>query len=223
MNTRYTSAILSVFMGLSVASCTNMPSLTLPGTQQNAGTTTAGHVPQALPNHDSGSSAGYQNASYNSNTTNTSGNTNTATENYSYANYGANNSGSGSYYDNYDSNNSQNTSYQNSSNGYSGTGSYYDTTTGSNYDYNAGNVGPVGNTAVLPGGAYAVQILATVSNGKASELQRQMESMGYPAVVDFIDGLHKVRIPYQSKSQAHANLDAIRSAANEPQAFVATR
>lgn len=219
MNTRYTSAILSVFMGLSVASCTNMPNVSLPGTQQNAGTTTAGHVPQALPNHHSGSSVGYQNASYNSNTS-ANTNTNTSAENYSYANYGANNSGSGSYYDNYDSSNSQNTNYQNSSNGYSGTGSYYDTTTGSSYDYNGGTVG---NMAVLPGGAYAVQILATVSNGKASDLQRQMESMGYPAVVDFIDGLHKVRIPYQSKTQAHANLDSIRSAANEPQAFVATR
>lgn len=205
MKTRYASAILSIFMGLGVASCTTMPNLSLPSTQQN-NTTVAG-VPQALPNHNTGSSVGYQNASYNSNAT-------TNNENYSYVNYGTNSSGSGSYYDNYDSYSNQN---NNNGGSYSGTGSYYDTTTGSSYDYNAGN------TPVLPGGAYAVQILATMSNGKASNLQRQMENMGYPAVVDFVDGLHKVRIPYQSKAQAHANLDAIRAAANEPQAFIATR
>lgn len=213
MNTRYTSAILSVFLGLGVASCSSVPQLSLPGTQQqhSGTTTTAGNVPQALPNHQgghaSGSSANYQNASYNPNANNSS------TDNYSYANYGANNTGSGSYYDNYDSYSNQN----NGTSTHSGTGGYYDTTTGSNYDYNSGT------KTALPGGAYAVQILATMSSGKANDLQRQMESMGYPAVVDFIDGLHKVRIPYQSKAQAHANLDAIRSAASEPQAFVATR
>lgn len=206
MNTRYVSALLAALLGASVASCSSVPNLALPGSQQQGGSSMA-HVPQALPNRPANttqSGMNYQTASY----------TPQNTQNYSYANYGNTGTSSGSYYDNYDSYSNQNNAQS------SGSGSYYDTTTGSSYDY-VGNNNTLG--AALPGGAYAVQILATISSAKANDLRRQMENMGYPAVVDYVGGLHKVRVPYQSKAQAQANLASIRAAANESQAFVATR
>lgn len=92
------------------------------------------------------------------------------------------------------------------SSGY-GTGT---TTSGSSY-YNY-TAPATGGTATNPvGGAYAVQVVASPNRSTADAMVSQMQSMGFNAVVDQVGGYYKVRVPFNSESEAKANLGRIRS------------
>ena len=73
------------------------------------------------------------------------------------------------------------------------------------------------------GGSAAVQVFATVSRDKAERIRQDIASQGLPAIVDQVDGLYKVRVPYSTASQARANLIKVRSVSGTPGAFVTSR
>ncbi|MCB1619344.1 MAG: SPOR domain-containing protein [Thiothrix sp.] len=97
-----------------------------------------------------------------------------------------------------------------------GGSSYY--TGGSSYT--SGSGGYSGGSA---GGSSAVQVFATVSQDKAQRLQQDLRSQGLNAVVDRVDGLFKVRVPFGSESEARSNLARVRSLSGEAGAFVTSR
>lgn len=97
----------------------------------------------------------------------------------------------------------------------SSTGSYGSTY----YDYNSsGSSGTASNSV---GGAYAVQVVASPNRSTADAMVSQMQSMGFNAVVDNVGGYNKVRVPFNSESEAKANLGRIRSSV--PDAFYTVR
>lgn len=101
----------------------------------------------------------------------------------------------------------------NTNNYYSGGNDSY---TGGSNSYAAANSSGAGGTA-------AVQIFATVSQAKAERIRQDVSSQGLQAIVDQVDGLYKVRIPYPTASQARANLTRVRHVSGTPGAFVTTR
>ena len=138
----------------------------------------------------------------------TAGNTNNGGDAYSggnndsYDSYGSNTGGSsnggGDYYAN------------SSSGGNSGGGDYY---------AGGGGGGSIGSSS----GRAAVQIFASGSSSKAQQVRSSMASRGLNAVVDSVDGLYKVRVPFGSESEARSNLMRVRSASGESGAFVTFR
>ncbi|HPE61209.1 MAG: SPOR domain-containing protein [Thiothrix sp.] len=107
------------------------------------------------------------------------------------------------------------------------------------YDYSAPNSNTAGNSYYTGGDTYAgggsnyssgsaggssaVQVFATVSQDKAQRLQQDLRSQGLNAVVDRVDGLFKVRVPFGSESEARSNLARVRSLSGESGAFVTSR
>ena len=97
-------------------------------------------------------------------------------------------------------------------------------TGGSGNDYyagggNGGGGGSVGSSS----GRAAVQIFASGSSSKAQQVRSSMASRGLNAVVDSVDGLYKVRVPFGTESEARSNLMRVRSASGESGAFVTFR
>lgn len=86
---------------------------------------------------------------------------------------------------------------------------------------NNGNNGGYSNAAVS--GGSAVQVFASGSQAKAEQISQNMRSQGLPAVVDMVNGLYKVRIPYPDEGAARANLIRVRQASGEAGAFVTHR
>ena len=78
-------------------------------------------------------------------------------------------------------------------------------------------------TAVAIAGGAAVQVFASGSRGNAEQIKRSMDSRGLNAVIDQVDGLYKVRVPFGSESEARANLARVRSASGQSGAFVTFR
>ena len=66
-------------------------------------------------------------------------------------------------------------------------------------------------------------MFASVSQAKAERIRQDMSSQGLNAVVDQINGLYKVRVPYASENEARANLIKVRHASGESGAFVTMR
>ncbi len=108
-----------------------------------------------------------------------------------------------------------------SSGGYSGStysgGNSYSSGGNPGSSYSGGGSYSSGNA----GGSYAVQVVASSSRSTAENMQRQMQSMGYSAVVDPVGGLYKVRIPFSSEGEAKSALGRIRSTV--PDAFFTMR
>lgn len=127
-----------------------------------------------------------------------SGNSNDTYDSYS-ANPSSNNNGGGDYYANNSSGNGGN----------SGGNDYYTGSSG----------GSIGSSS----GRAAVQVFASGSSSKAQQVRSSMASRGLNAVVDSVDGLYKVRIPFGSESEARSNLMRVRSASGESGAFVTFR
>lgn len=99
---------------------------------------------------------------------------------------------------------------------------------GNNYgsgDYYAGggSSGSGGGNLGNSSGRAAVQIFASGSSSKAEQVRSSMASRGLTAVVDSVDGLYKVRVPFGSESEARSNLMRVRSASGESGAFVTFR
>lgn len=86
-------------------------------------------------------------------------------------------------------------------------------------DYYAGGGSNLGNSS----GRAAVQVFASGSSSKAEQVRSSMASRGLTAVVDSVDGLYKVRVPFGNESEARANLMRVRSASGESGAFVTFR
>lgn len=105
---------------------------------------------------------------------------------------------------------------------------YYPDNTGSGYDTyannSAGNTGASGgySNAAATGGS-AIQVFASGSQAKAEQISQNIRSQGLPAVVDTVNGLYKVRVPYPDAGAARANLIRVRQASGEAGAFVTTR
>ncbi len=144
----------------------------------------------------------------------------------SYDTYAANTTAGGSTYNTYAASNNNygadSNSYaantSSSNNYYAGANTSYDTytnsTTGNNY-------APASTNSA--GGSAAVQVFATVSRDKAERIRQDIASQGLPAIVDQVDGLYKVRVPYSTEGQARANLIKVRSVSGTPGAFVTSR
>lgn len=133
------------------------------------------------------------------------------TEAYDYS--GGNNDS----YDSYSAN-------TNSNSGSSG-GDYYANGSSDNSggnDYYAGGGGS-GTSIGSSSGRAAVQVFASGSSSKAQQVRSSMASRGLNAVVDSVDGLYKVRVPFGSESEARSNLMRVRSASGESGAFVTFR
>ncbi len=175
---------------------------------------TAATQPAANPAANNG---GYYNQPPAADNTNAGGYDSQAT--YDYSAPGGSGAGSdySSYNGSYGANNYASNSYSGNSysSGYSsGSGNYGSSYSGgSNYSssYSSGS----------RNGSYAVQVVASSSRSTADSMQRQMQSMGYAAVVDQVGGLYKVRVPYTSESEAKSSLNRIRSTI--PDAFFTTR
>lgn len=88
-------------------------------------------------------------------------------------------------------------------------------------DYYAG--GSAGGNIGSSSGRAAVQIFASGSSSKAEQVRNSMASRGLTAVVDSVDGLYKVRVPFGNESEARSNLMRVRSASGESGAFVTFR
>ncbi|MFI0400956.1 MAG: SPOR domain-containing protein [Thiolinea sp.] len=155
----------------------------------------------------------------------TAGTTNNAAGNagggYDYS--GGNNNDS---YDSYGSNTgSGNTGNTGAGNDYyaggSAGGAGVDNSGGGN-DYYAGG-GNGGGSIGSSSGRAAVQIFASGSSSKAQQVRSSMASRGLNAVVDSVDGLYKVRVPFGTESEARSNLIRVRSASGESGAFVTFR
>ncbi len=112
-----------------------------------------------------------------------------------------------------------------------GGGDTYASTGGNNYYSGGGsNSGGGNNNYAASGGSggggaggAAVQIFASGSSSKAEQIRNSMASRGLNAVVDQVDGLYKVRVPFSSETEARANLIRVRSASGESGAFVTFR
>lgn len=144
----------------------------------------------------------------------TAGTTNGGTGGYDYS--GGNN-------DSYDSY-SSNTGGTSSSGGdyYAGGTSGGGASSGGN-DYYSGGGGSGGASVGSSSGRAAVQIFASGSSSKAQQVRSSMASRGLNAVVDSVDGLYKVRVPFGTESEARSNLMRVRSASGESGAFVTFR
>ncbi|TXH67162.1 MAG: SPOR domain-containing protein [Thiothrix sp.] len=121
--------------------------------------------------------------------------------------------GSNDTYDSYSANTSSNNNsggdyYANNSSGNSGGNDYY-----------SGGGGGIGRSS----GRAAVRVFGSGSSSKAQQVRSSMASRGLNAVVDSVDGLYKVRIPFSSESEARSNLMRVRSASGESGAFVTFR
>ncbi len=162
---------------------------------------------------------------YNPGTTYNSGanyNANTGAGGYDYST-GGNTSydygnGSGSSYGNGNANSNTYDNYYagNNSSSYGSSGNY-------NYNYNGGDSGSScsGTVNGSVSGSYAVQVVASPNRGTAENMVGQMQSYGFTATLDQVGGYCKVRVPYNSESEAKSNLGRIRSYV--PDAFYTTR
>lgn len=106
----------------------------------------------------------------------------------------------------------------------------YDTYANNNAGNNGGGYTNTGNTGASGGysnaaatGSSAIQIFASGSQAKAEQISQNIRSQGLPAVVDTVNGLYKVRVPYPDAGAARANLIRVRQASGEAGAFVTTR
>lgn len=130
-------------------------------------------------------------------------------------------------YDYSGGNNDSYDSYSSNTGGNSGSsgGDYYanGSSSGGN-DYYAGGGNSGGGSSIgSSSGRAAVQVFASGSSSKAQQVRSSMASRGLNAVVDSVDGLYKVRIPFGSESEARSNLMRVRSASGESGAFVTFR
>jgi len=66
-------------------------------------------------------------------------------------------------------------------------------------------------------------VLASGNSSTAQSMKRQMDALGFNAVVDNVGGLYKVRVPFASREEAASNLSRIRSSSGETGAFVTAR
>ena len=147
--------------------------------------------------------------------------------NNTYNTYAANaNTSSGANYDYSGTAASINNTYTSYGTGTaaSTTNNYAATSTGNNY-YSGGNdTYAAANTSnASASGSAAVQVFATISQAKAESIRQEIASQGLNAIVDQVDGLYKVRVPYSNRSQAQANLTRVRHVSGTPGAFVTTR
>jgi hypothetical protein len=111
-------------------------------------------------------------------------------------------------------------------------------TTGNSYDYSApgsstsgggysgsysggGYSGGGGGSTGSANGSYAVQVIASPNRNTADNMQRNMQSQGFTAVVDQVGGYYKVRIPFASAEEAKSALSRVRSSV--PDAFYTVR
>ncbi|CAA6817525.1 MAG: Unknown protein [uncultured Thiotrichaceae bacterium] len=106
----------------------------------------------------------------------------------------------------------------------------YDTYANNNAGNNGDSYTNTGNTSASGGyntasatGSSAIQIFASGSQAKAEQISQNIRSQGLPAVVDVVNGLYKVRVPYPDAGAARANLIRVRQASGEAGAFVTTR
>lgn len=90
-----------------------------------------------------------------------------------------------------------------------------------NGNNNMANNGGYNNAAAT--GSSAVQVFASGSQAQAEQISQNMRSQGLPAVVDMVNGLYKVRIPYPDEGAARANLIRVRQASGEAGAFITHR
>ena len=140
----------------------------------------------------------------------------TATNTYDYSgtNAGTNGGAANSY-----------TSYSNTAPNTANTYAAANTNAGSSNNYYSGggaSTAPVTSNASASGSA-AVQVFATVSQAKAERIRQDIASQGVNAIVDQVDGLFKVRVPYATPGEARANLTRVRHVSGTPGAFVTTR
>ncbi|PID49941.1 MAG: hypothetical protein CR991_04165 [Proteobacteria bacterium] len=142
----------------------------------------------------------------------------------------ANNNTSGGIYDysgsGYDTYNTSQHAANDSYDSYSGNMTYNNSQSSNTNNYYAGNThssnqGVAGN--VGSSGGAAIQLFASGSSSNAEQARSRMASRGLNVVVDQVNGLYKVRIPFNSESEARANLDRIRSQSGERGAFITFR
>ena len=193
---------------------------------------TASYTPPAATNNTPPAANG--GSSYDTYAANTTSNT---AGNNSYNTYAASSNNSYNYATDSNGNNAANTSYTSygtasasnsaaantantsSNNYYAGANTSYDTYT--NNTASSNNYATTSNASA--GGSAAVQVFATVSRDKAERIRQDIASQGLPAIVDQVDGLYKVRVPYSTEGQARANLIKVRSVSGTPGAFVTSR
>ncbi len=133
------------------------------------------------------------------------------TANDTYTSYGTGNTGTTT------ASNPATTNYYSDNSGYD---TYASNNTGDGYTNTGNTTHSGGYTNTAAAGGSAIQVFASGSQAKAEQIRQNMISQGLPAVVDAVNGLYKVRVPYPNVSAARANLIRVRQTSGEAGAFV---